>query len=132
MKRVVVVGGGVIGTAVSVGAVDRGHEVVQLEREAEPRGASVRNFGLIWICGRGGGRELELALAGRARWQALAARAPAIGFRPVGCLVAARNRGEGEARKKRSRERHLFNCSGIEGRRAFSLRTHGELTRLYA
>ena len=94
MKRVVVVGGGVIGTAVSVGAVDRGHEVVQLEREAEPRGASVRNFGLIWICGRGGGRELELALAGRARWQALAARAPAIGFRPVGCLVAARNRGE--------------------------------------
>lgn len=93
-KRLVVVGGGVIGTAVAVAAVDRGHEVVQLERDEEPRGASVRNFGLIWICGRAGGRELELALDGRRRWEALARRAPGIGFRPTGCVLAASNEAE--------------------------------------
>jgi FAD dependent oxidoreductase TIGR03364 len=94
MVRIVIVGGGVVGTAVALAAVDRGHSVVQIEREQEPRGASVRNFGLIWICGRDGGRELELALAGRSRWEALGARNPAIGFRPLGCLLAARNEAE--------------------------------------
>lgn len=83
-----------IGTALAVTALDRGHSVVQIERELEPRGASVRNFGLIWICGRAGGRELELALAGRAAWKALSRRAPTIGFRPMGCLLAARNQAE--------------------------------------
>jgi len=94
LKRVVVVGGGVIGTSVAVEAVRRGHAVVQLERDAEPRAASVRNFGLIWICGRAGGRELELALAGRRRWIELAGRARGIGLRTVGALVAARNGAE--------------------------------------
>src|SRR5215831_1912969 len=94
MRRVIVVGGGVIGTAVALAAVDRGHVVVQLDREHEPRGASVRNFGLIWICGRAGGRELELALNGRQRWEELHRRAPGIGFRPTGCLVAARTQVE--------------------------------------
>jgi FAD dependent oxidoreductase TIGR03364 len=89
VSRLVVVGGGVIGTAIALAAVDRGHVVVHLEREQEPRGASVRNFGLIWICGRDGGRELELALAGRAGWQVLGRRNPAIGFRTVGCLLIA-------------------------------------------
>jgi FAD dependent oxidoreductase TIGR03364 len=92
--KLVVVGGGVIGTALALEAVDRGHEVVQLEREQEPRGASVRNFGLVWICGRAGGRELELALEGRRRWELLARRAPAIGFRATGSVVLARSPAE--------------------------------------
>jgi hypothetical protein len=29
----------------------RGLDVLHLEREPEPRGASVRNFGLIWVSG---------------------------------------------------------------------------------
>ena len=94
MARLVVVGGGVIGTAFAVAATDRGHFVVQIEREQEPRAASVRNFGLVWICGRDGGRELELALAGRSGWTALASRAPSIGFRALGCLLAARDQTE--------------------------------------
>jgi FAD dependent oxidoreductase TIGR03364 len=49
---------------------------------------------LIWICGRDGGRELELALAGRAGWQALGLRNPAIGFRTIGCLLVATNPAE--------------------------------------
>ena len=93
-RRLVVVGGGVIGTATALAATDRGHDVTQLERDEEPRGASVRNFGLIWICGRAGGRELELALDGRRRWEELQRRAPGIGFRPIGCLLAARTQHE--------------------------------------
>ena len=69
-------------------------KLVQLEREQEPRRASVRNFGLIWICGRAGGRELSLALQGRRRWQELSARVSGVSFRPVGCLVVARHAAE--------------------------------------
>lgn len=94
MSRLIVVGAGVIGSALALEAAERGHEVVVLERELQPRGASVRNFGLVWICGRDGGRELELALAGRARWAALAERAPSISFRPTGCLLVARDIAE--------------------------------------
>ena len=92
--RVVVVGGGVVGTALALAAVDRGHSVVQLERDAEPRAASVRNFGLVWICGRAAGRELELALAGRAAWERVARRAEGVGFRACGALVVARHPAE--------------------------------------
>jgi len=67
LARIVIVGAGVVGTALAVAAVDRGHEVVQIERDAEPRGATVRSFGLLWISGRAPGRELDVALASRAR-----------------------------------------------------------------
>jgi glycine/D-amino acid oxidase-like deaminating enzyme len=49
--RVVVVGGGVLGTMHAWQALVRGHVVTQIEREADARGASVRNFGLIWVSG---------------------------------------------------------------------------------
>ncbi|MGB6583222.1 MAG: FAD-dependent oxidoreductase, partial [Streptosporangiaceae bacterium] len=51
-QRAVIVGGGVLGTMHAVAARQRGFEVVHLEREAEARGASVRNFGLVWVSGR--------------------------------------------------------------------------------
>jgi glycine/D-amino acid oxidase-like deaminating enzyme len=50
----------------------RGFEVVHLEREPAPRGASVRNSGLIWVSGRAAGAELDLALRARARWGEIA------------------------------------------------------------
>ena len=62
--RVVIAGGGVLGTMHAVMARRRGFDVVQLEREAEARGASVRNFGLVWVSGRKAGPELSLALRG--------------------------------------------------------------------
>src|ERR1700685_2842674 len=67
-QRVIIVGGGVLGTMHAVAARRRGFEVVQLEREAEARGASVRNFGLVWVSGRRAGPELALALRARALW----------------------------------------------------------------
>jgi glycine/D-amino acid oxidase-like deaminating enzyme len=72
----------------------RGHEVVHLEREPVPRGASVRNFGLIWVSGRAPGAELDLALRARARWAQIAAQVPGTGFRAVPSLTLAADDGE--------------------------------------
>jgi len=86
---VVIAGGGVLGTMHAVAARRRGFEVVQLEREAEARGASVRNFGLVWVSGRKPGPELALALRARELWAELGARVPGLGFRAAGSLTLA-------------------------------------------
>ena len=89
MDRVVIVGGGVLGTMHAVQARSRGIEVVHLEREAGPRGASVRNFGLVWVSGRAAGPELALAQRARTLWEELGSAVPAAGFRPHGSLTVA-------------------------------------------
>ena len=88
-QRAVIVGGGVLGTMHAVAARRHGFEVVQLEREAEARGASVRNFGLVWVSGRKAGPELSLALRARELWAELGARVPGLGFRAAGSLTLA-------------------------------------------
>ncbi|WP_308400760.1 TIGR03364 family FAD-dependent oxidoreductase [Streptomyces sp. AS02] len=88
--RVIVVGAGVVGTMHAWQAVERGHEVVQIERETEARGASLRNFGQIWVSGRAGGEELETALRARELWEAIGDRVPGLGFRPNGSLTPVR------------------------------------------
>ncbi|MGW7052629.1 TIGR03364 family FAD-dependent oxidoreductase [Streptomyces sp. NPDC054887] len=88
--RVIVVGAGVVGTMHAWHAVERGHEVVQIERETEARGASLRNFGQIWVSGRAGGEELETALRARELWEGIGARVPGIGFRAIGSLTPVR------------------------------------------
>jgi glycine/D-amino acid oxidase-like deaminating enzyme len=87
--RVVIAGGGVLGTMHAVAARRRGFEVVQLEREAGARGASVRNFGLVWVSGRKAGPELDLALRARELWSELGAEVPRLGFRAAGSLTLA-------------------------------------------
>jgi FAD dependent oxidoreductase TIGR03364 len=94
VERVVVVGGGVLGTMHAVAARRRGLDVVHVEREPEPRGASVRNFGLIWVSGRAPGPELSLALRARAGWEELAAVVPGLGFRAHGSLTLASSEAE--------------------------------------
>lgn len=91
MGRVVVVGAGIVGSLHALIAHDRGHDVVHIEREATTRGASVRNFGLLWVSGRQAGPELALALRARAGWDRVAARIPAVGLRPDGSLTLARD-----------------------------------------
>jgi FAD dependent oxidoreductase TIGR03364 len=92
--RMVVVGGGVLGTMHAYEAALRGLEVVHLEREAGPRGASVRNFGLVWVSGRADGHELVLARRARARWAEIAEDVPGLGFRPGGSITVARTEAE--------------------------------------
>jgi glycine/D-amino acid oxidase-like deaminating enzyme len=70
--RVVVVGAGVLGTMHALVAHRLGYEVVHLERDAGPRRASVRNFGLVWISGRAAGPELQAAQRARDLWEQLA------------------------------------------------------------
>ncbi|MEV0179550.1 TIGR03364 family FAD-dependent oxidoreductase [Streptomyces sp. NPDC050625] len=88
--RVTVVGAGVVGTMHAWQAVERGHQVVQIEREAEARGASLRNFGQIWVSGRAGGEELETALRARELWEGIGGRVPGLGFRAIGSLTPVR------------------------------------------
>ncbi|MFD0530239.1 TIGR03364 family FAD-dependent oxidoreductase [Kitasatospora arboriphila] len=92
--RVIVVGAGVLGTMHAWHAVERGHEVVHLEREAEARGASVRNFGLIWVGGRARGEELATAQRARELWQRIGERVPGLHFRANGSLTVLRTEAE--------------------------------------
>jgi FAD dependent oxidoreductase TIGR03364 len=129
--RAVVVGGGVLGTMHAIAARRRGFEVVQLEREAEARGASVRNFGLVWVSGRRTGAELDLALRARALWEQLAADAPGIGFRPDGSLTIARDDAElgvlKEAAALPDADRRGFELLDPQSVREANPRVRGEL-----
>jgi FAD dependent oxidoreductase TIGR03364 len=93
-QRIVVIGGGVLGTMHAVMARRRGYEVVHLEREGEARGASVRNFGLVWVSGRRAGAELALALRARELWAELGVAVPGLRFRPAGSLTVAADDAE--------------------------------------
>ncbi len=92
--RVVVVGGGVLGTFHAWEAVRRGDEVVHLEREAGPRGATVRNFGLVWVSGRADGAELETAVRARELWEETSKQVAWLDFRAAGSLTVCRTEEE--------------------------------------
>ncbi|MBV8079233.1 MAG: TIGR03364 family FAD-dependent oxidoreductase [Actinobacteria bacterium] len=94
MPRAVVVGAGVVGSFHAYFALRRGYEVVHVERELTARGASVRNFGLVWVSGRRVGEELEFALRSRALWEEVADDVPGFGFRANGSLTVARDDAE--------------------------------------
>ncbi|WP_067463272.1 TIGR03364 family FAD-dependent oxidoreductase [Nocardia amamiensis] len=87
--RLVIIGGGILGTTHAMAAIRRGHEVVQLEREPEARGATVRNFGLIWVSGRSAA-ELDRALRSRLLWEEIGGKVPGVGFRRTGSLTLVR------------------------------------------
>ncbi|NKR25346.1 TIGR03364 family FAD-dependent oxidoreductase [Rhodococcus hoagii] len=87
--RIAIVGGGILGTAHADEAIRRGHDVVHLERELEARGATVRNFGLVWVSGRAP-HELDASLRSRELWADLARRVPEIGFRAAGSITLLR------------------------------------------
>lgn len=91
--RVTIIGGGILGTAHALEAIQRGHTVVHLEREIEARGATVRNFGLVWVSGRSTA-ELEAALRSRELWEKLGAEIPGVGFRPAGSITLLRTEAE--------------------------------------
>jgi FAD dependent oxidoreductase TIGR03364 len=93
-SRVVVVGGGILGTMHAVFAVRAGATVVHLERNAVPRGASVRNFGLVWVSGRAPGADLRLAQRGRELWEELGHDVPGTGFRANGSITLVSSNAE--------------------------------------
>jgi FAD dependent oxidoreductase TIGR03364 len=94
--RVIIVGGGILGTMHALVARRRGLQVVQVERELVARGASVRNFGLVWVGARAGGAELELALRARSLWEAIVREVvvPGAELRAAGSLTVATDEAE--------------------------------------
>jgi len=94
-RRAVVVGGGIVGTWHALELAEAGFSVDHLEAEAGPTGASVRNFGLVWVSGRRSGVELDVARRARRRWEEVGAVVPGIGFRPMTSLTVA---GDTDAR----------------------------------
>jgi len=87
--KAVVVGAGIIGTWHALEMIDAGFAVDHLDADPAPVGASVRNFGLVWVSGRRSGSELEVARRARDRWEEIGARVPGVGFRPAGSLTVA-------------------------------------------
>lgn len=88
-QRAVVVGAGIIGVWHALELVAAGFAVDHLDVDAAPVGASVRNFGLVWVSGRRSGDELDAARRARARWEEVGVHVPGIGFRPAGSLTVA-------------------------------------------
>jgi len=88
LKSVSIVGAGVIGLAHAYAYAKRGYRVRVFERSPKARGASVRNFGMLWPIGQPSGRMTEMAMLSRRLWLEVlkAARLP---YFPDGSLHLA-------------------------------------------
>ena len=69
VARVLVVGGGIIGTAHAYEAIERGFEVVHFEANPEAREASVRSLGTLSFSAASSGLDLELSLKASLGWE---------------------------------------------------------------
>jgi FAD dependent oxidoreductase TIGR03364 len=84
----VVVGAGIVGLAFALEAQGRGQSVVVVERDDQPRGASVRRSGHMSVTTQDG-LALAFALAARERWLKLG-REAGFWVRETGAVVVAR------------------------------------------
>ncbi|MEI7723214.1 MAG: FAD-dependent oxidoreductase, partial [Actinomycetota bacterium] len=89
--RVILIGGGVIGTTHARELLKAGHEVIHCERDPEAQSASVRNFGLVWVSGRRSGAELAASIRARELWGEISKEIPEMIFRGNGSLTLAIN-----------------------------------------
>ena len=88
-----IVGGGIVGLAHALSAARRGLCVAVFERHARPRGASARNFGMLWPIGQVPGKIRERALSSMETWQQLFTQA-GVWNDPCGSLLLARHPDE--------------------------------------
>ena len=90
---VCVVGAGIVGLAHALEARRRGLSVVLLERDSHAVGASIRNFGHLFVGSQPDGPAFDLALRSRRRWLELAAQA-GLPITQQGTLLLARAQDE--------------------------------------
>jgi len=90
---VCVVGAGMVGLAHALEARRRGMSVVLLERDSHAVGASVRNFGHLFVGSQPDGPAFDLALRSRRRWLELAVEA-GLPLVQQGTLLLARAEDE--------------------------------------
>jgi FAD dependent oxidoreductase TIGR03364 len=92
-QRVAVVGAGIVGLAHAWTAARRGWNVLLFDRDDRARGASIRNFGMIWPIGQPAGPLRQTALRSRQLWGDLVAQTGVWG-RPTGSLHLAYRQDE--------------------------------------
>ncbi|MDB5416151.1 MAG: family FAD-dependent oxidoreductase [Rubritepida sp.] len=85
----IVVGHGIVGLAHALAAARAGHRVAVLDRDAQPNGASVRNFGFITVTGQGAPHTWRRARRARDVWAGVCEEA-GIPILQRGLLMAAR------------------------------------------
>ena len=83
-----VVGAGIVGLAHALAAARQGLRVVVIDRDAQPNGASIRNFGLVVVAGQEPGPARRHAERSRQIWLELS-QAAGIEVVHKGLLVAA-------------------------------------------
>ena len=95
MPKVLVVGGGILGTAHALEAVRRGFDVTQFEAEPEPRASTARSPGALHFSWAAGALDLELSLRSAAESGPSSRRHRPPGFfRRTGSHVVASPRTE--------------------------------------
>ena len=88
MTSIIVVGGGLVGTAAAYFSAREGMDVTLLEQEHTGYGASGRNPGFVWLHCRNPGWALEISLAGRRLYDELLSDLPEpFEFRAEGGLI---------------------------------------------
>lgn len=94
-----VIGGGILGLAHAYAASRRGKRVVLFERHTQARGASVRNFGMVWPIGQPPGEMLALAMRSREIWLEIL-NAAGLPYLPTGSLHAVYRRDEADVARE--------------------------------
>ncbi len=96
---VAIVGAGILGLAHAYFAAKRGRSVVVFERTPRARGASVRNFGMIWPIGQRAGAVHQMATRSRQLWQEIL-DASGSQYRPNGSLHVVYHQDEAEVARE--------------------------------
>lgn len=92
-RTAIVIGAGIAGLATARALGARGYKVTVIERTQRATGASIRNFGMIWLIGQPDGKLYERALTSRSIWKQICTEAN-IWHDEVGSLQVAQSHDE--------------------------------------